>query len=58
LTDNVTVTVLDAVVNYGASCGSITESVDSICRDSADTQYMIIQKNISKTKKQINLYKP
>ena len=27
------------------SVDSIIESVDSICRDSADTQYMLIQKN-------------
>jgi len=29
----------------------IIESVDSICRDSADTQYMLIQTNFSKSPK-------
>jgi len=29
----------------------IIESVDSICRDSADTQYMLIQTNVSKSPK-------
>jgi len=37
--------------------GSIIESVDSICRDSADTQYMLIQTNFSKSPKQLT-YKP
>jgi len=36
---------------------SIIESVDSICRDSADTQYMLIQTNFSKSPKQLT-YKP
>jgi len=31
----------------------IIESVDSICRDSADTQYMVIQTNFSKSPKQL-----
>ena len=32
-------------VNSNVVCSlAITESVDSICRDSADTQYMLIQK--------------
>jgi len=31
----------------------IIESVDSICRDSADTQYMLIQTNFSKSPKQL-----
>jgi len=31
----------------------IIESVDSICRDSADTQYMLIQTNLSKSPKQL-----
>jgi len=35
------------------SVDSIIESVDSICRDSADTQYMLIQKNFSKSPKQL-----
>ena len=35
----------------------IIESVDSICRDSADTQYMLIQTNSSKSPKQLT-YKP
>ena len=33
------------------------ESVDSVCRDSADTQYMLIQKNFSESPKQLT-YKP
>ena len=36
---------------------TIIESVDSICRDSADTQYMLIQTNFSKSPKQLT-YKP
>ena len=35
----------------------IIESVDSICRDSVDTQYMPIQTNLSKSPKQLT-YKP
>ena len=35
----------------------IIESVDSICKDSADTQYMLIQTNLSKSPKQ-QTYKP
>jgi len=35
----------------------LIESVDSICRDSADTQYMLIQTNFSKSPKQLT-YKP
>ena len=35
----------------------IIESVDSICRDSADTQYMLIQTKFSKSPKQLT-YKP
>ena len=35
----------------------IIESVDSICRDSADTQYMLIRTNFSKSPKQLT-YKP
>jgi len=35
----------------------IIESVDSICRDSTDTQYMLIQTNLSKSPKQLS-YKP
>jgi len=35
----------------------IMESVDSICRDSADTQYMPIQTNFSKSSKHLT-YKP
>ena len=35
----------------------IIESVDSICRDSADTQYMLIQTNFSKSPKRLT-YKP
>jgi len=33
----------------------IIESVDSICRDSADTQYMLLQKKIHKISKTANL---
>jgi len=35
----------------------VMESVDSICRDSADTQYMPIQTNFSKSPKHLT-YKP
>ena len=35
----------------------IIESVDSICRDSTDTQYMLIQTNFSKSPKRLT-YKP
>jgi len=35
----------------------IIESVDSLCRDSVDTQYMLIQTNFSKSPKQLT-YKP
>jgi len=35
----------------------IIESVDSICRDSVDMQYMLIQTNFSKSPKQLT-YKP
>jgi len=35
----------------------IIESVDTICRDSTDTQYMLIQTNFSKSQKQLT-YKP
>jgi len=35
----------------------IIESVDSICRDNADTQDMLIQTNFSKSPKQLT-YKP
>jgi len=34
----------------------IIEPVDSICRDSADTQYMLIQTNFSKSPKQVTYY--
>ena len=37
--------------------GFIIESVDSICRDSANTQYMLIQTNFSKSPKQLT-YEP
>ena len=36
---------------------SITESVDSVCRDTTYTQYMLIQKNLSKSQKRYT-YKP
>ena len=50
--------ILLACDNMG-NCGMelIIESVDSICRDSADTQYMLIQTNFSKSPKQLT-YKP
>ena len=35
----------------------ITESVDSVCRDTTYTQYMPIQKNLSKSQKRYT-YKP
>ena len=35
----------------------IIELVDPICRDSADTQYMLIQTNFSKSPEQLT-YKP
>ena len=35
----------------------ITESVDSVCRDTTYTQYMLIQKNLSKSQKRYT-YKP
>ena len=35
----------------------ITESVDSVCRDTMYTQYMLIQKNLSKSQKRYT-YKP
>ena len=36
----------------------IIESVDSICRDSSDTQYMLIQTNVSKSPKQLTKNTP
>ena len=42
---------------YNGGYTDIIESVDSICRDSADTQYMLIQTNFSKSPKQLT-YKP
>jgi len=47
-------TSLDPKVKDGTD---IIELVDSICRDSADTQYMLIQTNFSKSPKQL-IYKP
>ena len=41
------------VLRYVYAC--IIESVDSICRDSADTQYMLMQKIILKISKTANL---
>jgi len=35
----------------------IIESVDSMCRDSVDVQYMLLLKNFSKSMKQLT-YKP
>ena len=34
---------------HGTYMHGIIESVDSICRDSTDTQYMLIQTNFSKS---------
>jgi len=45
------------VIHRAPPSGSIIESVDSICRDSTDTQYMLIQANFSKSPKQLT-YKP
>ena len=45
---------------YNVLCHShlcITESVDSVCRDTTYTQYMLIQKNLSKSQKRYT-YKP
>ena len=36
---------------------NIPESVDSVCRDTTYTQYMLIQKNLSKSQKRYT-YKP
>jgi len=44
-----------ALIKYAKQ--DIIESIDSICRDSADTQYMLIQTNFSKSPKQLT-YKP
>jgi len=46
-------------LNYYIIESVVIESVDSICRDSAsaDTQYMLIQTNLSKSPKQLT-YKP
>ena len=43
-----------ASVHIVANCivRGITESVDSVCRDTTYTQYMLIQKNLSKSQKQ------
>jgi len=45
------------IIRHDPSTGYklIIESVDSICRDSADHAYMIISQNLKKT---ANLYKP
>ena len=47
----------DGVYTWLKNFPDIIESVDSICRDSADTQYMLIQTNFSKSQKQLT-YKP
>ena len=41
---------------YSGYLTIIIELIDSICRDSTDTQYMIIQNKLSKSKKTISLY--
>jgi len=41
-------------LKYHVSLNDIIESVDSICRDSADMQYILIQTNFSKSPKQLN----
>ena len=54
-----------AQLNFIISCShditesvdSVTESVDSVCRDTTYTQYMLIQKNLSKSQKRYT-YKP
>jgi len=48
-------TIVSAYMNLRVPV--IIESVDSICRDSADTQYMLIQTEFSKSLKQLT-YKP
>ena len=35
--------------------GIVIELVDSICKDTTDTQYMLIQKNLSKSQKRYTL---
>jgi len=45
--------LIDEAQSCGKGANSIIESVDSICRDSADTQYMLIQSNFSKSPKQL-----
>ena len=40
-----------ALHRYGYGTYIITESVDSVCRDTTYTQYMPIQKNLSKSQK-------
>jgi len=64
--DSVLIHVMLALIRVISSCCSfvhsivpniiesvVIESVDSICRDSADTQYMLIQTNFSKSPKQL-----
>ena len=41
----------------GGKNSVVTESVDSVCRDTTYTQYMLIQKNLSKSQKRYT-YKP
>jgi len=38
--------------NTVIACIDTIESVDSICRDGVDTQYIVMQKNLSKYQKQ------
>ena len=48
---------VNSKADYADLQNDIIESVDSICRDSVDTQHMPIQTNFSKSPKQLT-YKP
>ena len=49
--------VIQVEVGIYIAANNITESVDSVCRDTTYTQYMLIQKNLSKSQKRYT-YKP
>ena len=49
--------VYDIPVWHGLAYHTIIDSVESICRDTTYTQYMLIQKNLSKSQKRYT-YKP
>jgi len=53
----VTYVITTLRVAYLSVQSTIIESVDCICRDSVDMQYMLIRKNFSKSPKQLT-YKP